>query len=55
LNKVCSSVVEFESLGQIHDDKFGVGGDFGRLNRGEVYADYAGSGIIIGYFDDPES
>jgi len=55
LNKVCASVVEVESVGQIHEDKFGIGGDLGRLNGRKVYADYTCSGIGIGYIDDPSS
>jgi len=55
LNKVRRSVVEFESLGQIHENKFGIGGDVGRLNRRKVYADYVRSRIVVGYFDDPSS
>jgi len=55
LKKVCASVVELEPLHQIHEDKLGVGGDFGGLNGRKVCADDARGRIIVRYFDNPSS
>ena len=55
LKKVSASIVKVKPLRQIHDDEFGMGGDFGRLNGRKVCADYTGTEISISYFNDPLS